>query len=156
MIPRRGGTDVDQQALTICQGLGLTPHDFSLEELVVEVASRAGFEDIAVSRYDFEGGDIYGLCISDGRHVSILGRHDFLRQQYEWVVCHELVHVLNGDAKRPGGYVHVCRRDPMIHTPEERYTDRLGHALLKLCRTGKKREGLDAFFRSMGRSGSDH
>jgi hypothetical protein len=155
MGPQRRLENVDQRAVDICKDLGLTPHRFSLEDLIVAVAGDAGCEDIKVARYDFEGGDIYGLCISDGQHIAILARHDFLRPQYEWAVCHELVHVINGDVKRPGGFVHVRRRDPTIQTPEERYTDRLGHALLKLRRVEKEREGLDAFFWSMGRSRDD-
>ncbi len=126
-----GKTQLDETTRDLRRRLKVS-NTMSIGDLAKVVGARAK-RDITIDAYDFECGEIYGVCVSDGKRAAIRVRGDALPRHFMYIACHELAHALEGDTTSCP-FVHVHYRDYAPRTPAERKTEDLGRALYRMCR----------------------
>ena len=86
----------------IAPELRLKP-DFNGEDYVKAFCARWKMYKIVVLEADMGSALIYGSCYNDDGHTFVITvRNDATGKARDWIIFHEMKHVVNGDVPKPG------------------------------------------------------
>lgn len=88
--------------------------DFSGDDYVEAYCARWKMYKIVVLGADMGSALIYGSCYNAGNYTFVITvRDDAIGKVRDWIIFHEMKHVINGDVPRPG-HGMIYHKDMLI------------------------------------------